>query len=208
MRVLGKLSDLGFPAPAPLPAFAGSSWAVAGGQLWQVVSFIPGEVVGWDGEPGLHEIGALLGRFHLAARQIGVAGQRPAALPLADVPPILLSPQLEAAGVGAERASAVRTQAESLARDLAAARARLASTSSFMATSPGTMSLPLGSRAERPASSTSPGRTRSARSPTSATACGAAGARSRTPITSTCRGSASSSGAMRATVRSLPRTRL
>jgi Ser/Thr protein kinase RdoA (MazF antagonist) len=111
---LAKLASLGFPSPRPLPSFDGQSWTVAGGALWEIVSFLPGQVVGWAGEPAMAEIGGLLARYHAAARQIKMPGQRPGALPLAEVPKILLSPQLAAAGVAADRASVIRQ----LARDL------------------------------------------------------------------------------------------
>jgi Ser/Thr protein kinase RdoA (MazF antagonist) len=116
---LARLAGLGFPAPEPLPCFDGASWATGPGALWEVVSFLPGQVVGWAVEPPLEEIGALLARYHAAARQVAVAGQCPGALPLADVPAVLLSPRLEAAHVGRDLAAAIRRQAERLAGDLA-----------------------------------------------------------------------------------------
>ena len=115
---LARLAGLGFPAPRPLPCFGGRSWAAGPGVLWEIVSFLPGRVVGWDAEPPLEEIGALLARYHAAARRLAVTGQRPGALPLADVPAVLLSPRLEAARVGPELAADIRRQAERLARDL------------------------------------------------------------------------------------------
>ena len=57
---LARLAGQGFPAPRPLPAFSGESWRAAGGQLRELVSFIPGREVGWDSEPPLDQIGALL----------------------------------------------------------------------------------------------------------------------------------------------------
>lgn len=119
---LGRLAGLGFPAPEPLPCFDGASWAAGPGAVWEVVSFLPGQVVGWAAEPPLEEIGALLARYHAAARRLAVTGQRPGALPLADVPAVLLSPRLEAARVGPERAADIRRQAERLARDLSRIR--------------------------------------------------------------------------------------
>jgi aminoglycoside phosphotransferase (APT) family kinase protein len=47
-----------------------------------------------------------------------VPGQRPGALPLAEVPQILLSPQLAAVGVAADRVYVIRQLAHQLARDL------------------------------------------------------------------------------------------
>lgn len=115
---LAQLASLGFPSPRPLPSFDGQSWTVAGGALWEIVSFLPGQVVGWASEPAMEEIGGLLARYHTTARQIKMPGQRPGALPLAEVPKILLSPQLAAAGVAADRASVLRQLAHQLDRDL------------------------------------------------------------------------------------------
>jgi Ser/Thr protein kinase RdoA (MazF antagonist) len=115
---LTSLAKLGFPSPWPLPAFDRESWTVADGMLWEVVSFIPGHAVGWAAEPTMEEIGALLGRYHVGVRRIEVSGQRPGALPLADVPGILLSPRLEAARVDPDRAAVIRGLATRLACDL------------------------------------------------------------------------------------------
>jgi len=116
---LAGLARLGFPAPRPLPCFDGRSWTAGRGMLWELVSFRPGHAVRWADEPPLEEIGALLARYHAAARRVPMASQRPGALPLADVPDVLLSPQLEAAHVGPGQAAAIRGQAERLARGLA-----------------------------------------------------------------------------------------
>ncbi len=111
-----RLAGAGFPSPRPLPCFDGMSWTPAVGWLWEVVSFLPGHAVGWAAVPPMDEIGALLGRYHLAARQIQVTGQRPAALPLAAVPPVLLSHTLDA--IPPERAALIRQLAAQLARDV------------------------------------------------------------------------------------------
>ncbi|HXW43561.1 MAG TPA: phosphotransferase [Streptosporangiaceae bacterium] len=116
---LSRLAATGFPAPVPLPAFAGTSWTVSSGSLWTLVTFLPGQVVGWAPAPPMAEIGALLARYHAAASTITPAGQRPSALPLADVPAILQSGQLAAAGVPASQAALIRTLAAELASDLA-----------------------------------------------------------------------------------------
>jgi Ser/Thr protein kinase RdoA (MazF antagonist) len=115
---LAELASLGFPSPRPLPSFDGQSWSVADGALWEMVSFLPGQVVGWADKPPMEEIGGLLARYHATTRQIKVPSQRPGALRLAEVPKILLSPQLEAAGVPPDRASSIRQVARQLARDL------------------------------------------------------------------------------------------
>ena len=102
------LARQGFPAPRPLPAFAGRSWTAAGGRVWALVTFIPGREVGWNNEPGLGQIGALLARHHAAARRVKVDRQRPGVIPLADVPAILLSPRLAAACPDPGRAAVIR----------------------------------------------------------------------------------------------------
>jgi len=118
--LLAGLAGPGFPSPRPLPSFGGRSWTLAGGQVWEIVSFLPGHEVGWDDEPPMAEIGTMLARYHAAARRIEVTGQRPGALPLADVPATLLSGQLGAACPDAERAAEIRRLAEQLAGDLEA----------------------------------------------------------------------------------------
>jgi Ser/Thr protein kinase RdoA (MazF antagonist) len=112
-----RLAGAGFPSPRPLPCFDGVSWIVAEGWLWELVSFLPGHAVGWAALPPMEEIGALLGRYHLASRRIQPASQRPGALPLAAVPPVLLSHKLDA--IPPDRAALIRQLAEQLARDLA-----------------------------------------------------------------------------------------
>jgi hypothetical protein len=100
---LARLAGQGFPAPRPVPAFSGRSWTAAGGQLWELVSFIPGREVGWDREPPLDQIGALLARYHATARRITMGCQRPGVIPLAEVPAILLSGKLAAGGPACSR---------------------------------------------------------------------------------------------------------
>jgi len=115
---LSRLTALGFPAPQPLPAFAGNSWTVADGVFWELVSFLPGSAVGWSPWPPMEEVGALLARYHAAAEQIGMPGQRPSALPLAEVPGVLLS-ALDSAGVAGHHSNVIRQHAEQLSRRLA-----------------------------------------------------------------------------------------
>jgi Ser/Thr protein kinase RdoA (MazF antagonist) len=118
---LGRLAFTGFRAPRPLPAFGGRSWAIRAGSLWQLVTFLPGEVVGWSPAPSMAEIGALLGQYHEAAAALEPTAQRPSAVPLADVSAILVSGLVEAAGVGPDRAASIRSLAVDLAADLAEA---------------------------------------------------------------------------------------
>src|SRR6266702_1856024 len=81
---LKRLVRTGFPAPEPRPAFGGRSWTLEEGALWEVMSFLPGEIIGWAELPALEEVGAMLGRYHETVRGIEVAAQRPGAVPLAD----------------------------------------------------------------------------------------------------------------------------
>jgi len=118
---LARLAELGFCSPRPLPCWAGRSWTMTGGLLWEIVSYLPGRAVGWAAEPPMEEIGALLGRYHAVARRIEVTGQRPGVLPLAGVPPVLLSRQLDAVHLDVDSAAAIRREAERLAHDLAQA---------------------------------------------------------------------------------------
>jgi Ser/Thr protein kinase RdoA (MazF antagonist) len=115
---LARLAGLRFGSPCPLPCFEGRSWTIADGVLWEIVSFLPGRVVGWAAAPPMEEVGALLARYHATVRRIEVTSQRPGALPLADVPAILLSRQLEAVHLGPDLTAIIRRQAEWLARDL------------------------------------------------------------------------------------------
>ena len=113
-----RLAELGFPSPRPLPAFDGQSWTTTDGSFWEIASFLPGRSVDWADEPPMEEIGALLARYHVTASQIKVASQRPSALPLTEVPGVLLSRQLEAAGVRPGQAAIIRHIADQLAGDL------------------------------------------------------------------------------------------
>lgn len=113
---LTRLAGLGFPSPRPLGCFDGKSWTMAGGLLWEVVSFLPGHAIGWSAVPPMEEVGAVLGRYHAAVRQIEVTGQRPDALPLADVPAVLLSHKLDVVPV--EERTVIRQLAAQLACNL------------------------------------------------------------------------------------------
>ena len=113
-----RLAGTGFPSPRPLPCFQGKSWTLTGGMLWEITSYLPGHAAGWEAAPPMEEIGALLARYHATVRRMEVASQRPGALPLADVPSILLSPQLKAVCLSPHLTAIIRGQAELLARDL------------------------------------------------------------------------------------------
>jgi Ser/Thr protein kinase RdoA (MazF antagonist) len=113
---LTRLAGLGFPSPRPLRCLDGKSWTIADGLLWEIVSFLPGHMIGWSAVPPMGEVGALLGRYHATARQIELTSQRPDALPLADVPAVLLPHKLD--GVPPEEQAVIRQLAEQLACDL------------------------------------------------------------------------------------------
>ena len=113
---LARLAGLGFPSPRPLRCFDGKSWTMADGLLWEIVSYLPGHTIGWSAVPPMEEIGALLGRYHATVRQIEVTSQRPGALPLADVPAVLLSRRLDV--VPLEERAVIRQLAAQLAREL------------------------------------------------------------------------------------------
>ena len=113
---LTRLAGLGFPSPRPLRCLDGKSWTMADGLLWEIVSFLPGHTIGWSAVPPMEEVGALLGRYHATARQIEVTSQRPDALPLADVPEVLMSRKLDV--VPLEERPVIRQLAAQLACDL------------------------------------------------------------------------------------------
>jgi len=113
---LTRLAGLGFPSPRPLRCLDGKSWTTADGLLWEIVSFLPGHTIGWSAVPPMEEIGALLGRYHATVRQLEVTSQRPDALPLADVPAVLLSRKLDV--VPLEERAVIRQLAAQLACDL------------------------------------------------------------------------------------------
>jgi len=115
---LGRLADGGFPAPRPLPAFGQRSWTVTGTAAWELVSFVPGRAVGSASGAPMEAIGALLGRYHLAAGQVPVAGQRPVALPLGQVPAVLAAAGSTATGQDDDYSRLVRRLAAEFAADL------------------------------------------------------------------------------------------
>ena len=114
---LCQLAGDDFAAPRPLPVFGQRSWTVTGRGVWEVVSFIAGEVVGSGSREPMDAVGALLARYHGAARRVRMADQRPVALPLAQVPAVLASAGPRTAG-GSEQRHLVRGLAGELAADL------------------------------------------------------------------------------------------
>lgn len=89
-RYLSSLVPTGFPVPVPLPVFEGESLVLQGEAVWEVLSYLPGEPVGWAGRPTMVDVGAFLARFHNASEAVAAAAdQRPGAMPLAEVPSVL-----------------------------------------------------------------------------------------------------------------------
>jgi Ser/Thr protein kinase RdoA (MazF antagonist) len=114
-RYLLQLTALDFPAPQPLPAFDGESRISHDGTLWELVSFLPGEAVGWSARPTMEQIGEFLGHYHDAAAQVHVAMQRPGALPLSEVPRVLLEADFGTLRVHRDHADRIRRLAARLA---------------------------------------------------------------------------------------------
>ena len=74
---LVRLAATGFPAPRPIPAFAGQSWIMLGGRLWTLVSYQPGHTLGWEERPDLAEVGRFIARYHDAVEGLELAAPRP-----------------------------------------------------------------------------------------------------------------------------------
>lgn len=56
------------------------------GFAWEVLTYLPGVALGWQARPTMHEVGALLARFHKASADLSTAlGQRPSAVPLSQL---------------------------------------------------------------------------------------------------------------------------
>jgi hypothetical protein len=60
---LARLPRTTFPAPRPLPIDGQRSWTVYQDAIWELVSYLPGTVLGWRPQPSLTEVGALLAQF-------------------------------------------------------------------------------------------------------------------------------------------------
>lgn len=114
---LGRLDSQDFAVPHPLPAFGGQSWTTTASGTWELVSYLSGEVIGSASQPPMEAIGALLARYHQTAFLVRPAGQRPIALPLAQVPAVLACAGTR---IGGERGQLrmIRQLADELAADL------------------------------------------------------------------------------------------
>ncbi|HEV8655274.1 MAG TPA: phosphotransferase [Candidatus Limnocylindria bacterium] len=85
-RFLRDLASGGFTAPAPIEDLNGQSIAVVDGTIWELLSFVPGQPMGWT-DIEIHEAGGLLARFHEASRATPRRAQRPGSTPVEDCRP-------------------------------------------------------------------------------------------------------------------------
>jgi Ser/Thr protein kinase RdoA (MazF antagonist) len=117
---LGRLDGHDLAAPQPLPAFGGQSWTVTSAGTWELVSYLPGDVVSCTPRPPMEAIGALLARYHAAALQVQPAGQRPIAFPLSQVPAVLASAAIHSAAIHSDGEDTQTRLIRQLAGELAA----------------------------------------------------------------------------------------
>jgi Ser/Thr protein kinase RdoA (MazF antagonist) len=82
---LGRLVGLGAPVPEPLPVFDGHSVMSIGGTVWEALSWLPGEPVGWSHQPDLGQVGAFLARYHDLSVRVAADRQRLGVIPVAEV---------------------------------------------------------------------------------------------------------------------------
>jgi homoserine kinase type II len=80
-----QLEELSFPSPVPVPALSGQSVVLHEGAIWQLLTFVPGDPVGWNPQPRLEDVGAMLATFHNATSTLSTRGQRPNAFALSDL---------------------------------------------------------------------------------------------------------------------------
>ncbi len=84
---LARLGVAGIATPKPLRLLNDSSWVVADGTIWETLSFVPGQVVGWRGGRELEQVGAAIARVHKATEALECS-QRPGALPMTECKPL------------------------------------------------------------------------------------------------------------------------
>jgi len=78
---LSGLEIAGVDIPRPVAFDGGSDTVIeAAGALWEKMTYVPGDVIGWSSGRLLRSVGALLATYHLGAREL--PAQRPDALPL------------------------------------------------------------------------------------------------------------------------------
>jgi Ser/Thr protein kinase RdoA (MazF antagonist) len=81
-RVQLLLSDRGLCVPVPIRVFDGETAFAHDGWAWEVLTYLRGRPLGWEAQPTLREVGALMARFHTASADLPVADQRPNVVPL------------------------------------------------------------------------------------------------------------------------------
>jgi Ser/Thr protein kinase RdoA (MazF antagonist) len=82
---LSRLHSMGVAVPQPVAVLNGSSIAAVGCEVWEAVSYLPGQVVGWAARPTMVELGAFMARFHDAASNVVPETQRDGAVPVASL---------------------------------------------------------------------------------------------------------------------------
>ncbi|MGI8578900.1 MAG: phosphotransferase enzyme family protein [Nocardioidaceae bacterium] len=78
-QFLTDLAQTGFPCPVPIPGLDGTSFALHDGALWELVTYLPGNSIGWNDVPTLFDVGQLMARYHQASASIRPRAQRPRA---------------------------------------------------------------------------------------------------------------------------------
>ena len=80
-ELLRDLALAGFVAPSPVADLGGKSVVVIDDAVWELLSFVPGEPIGWS-DHEIESAGRLLGRLHTTTARLPERGQRPGALTL------------------------------------------------------------------------------------------------------------------------------
>jgi homoserine kinase type II len=112
---LARLSER-FPAPSPVALFDGQSWWPSDGEVWEALTFLPGEVVGCQASPSLRQVGAFLARYHTAVVDL-VVPPRPVLTPLGALDSLVDWSQAPTT-MGSVAASRTRTLLHEFADDL------------------------------------------------------------------------------------------
>lgn len=79
-----QLNAVSLPTP-PLPVFDGVAWQRSQDAWWELVTYLPGEVIGWRPRPSLAAVGEVMAALHLAKVAASGGVQRPSAIPLSDL---------------------------------------------------------------------------------------------------------------------------
>lgn len=87
-RFLRELAATGFVAPRPVADLRGESIAVSGAVIWELLTFVPGQPMGWTDDE-IFEAGRTLARSHQASLATPPRSQRPGSGPLRDSRPAL-----------------------------------------------------------------------------------------------------------------------